>query len=91
MYSREDGGTIIEGRGMRLSQGGICLFAAADLPLDAQVQVEFQTAGQEALRIPGKVRNRQVYLYGIEFIADRLEDRRLLAWLGTEFCKNLST
>jgi len=86
LHSTAGGETIIHGRGVRLSKGGICLFAAADLPLGTQIQIEFETSPQGRIQIPGKVRNRQVYLYGIEFVADRLEERRSLAWFRTEFC-----
>jgi len=65
---------IVDGRGVRLSEGGLCLFAAADLPLGSHVKVEFRSPGtEEPIRIRGKVRNRMVYLYGVEFLPDRLQ------------------
>jgi hypothetical protein len=75
----------VDGRGVRLSEGGLCLFAAANLPVGSQVKVEFQNpTGKEPVRVRGKVRNRAVYLYGVEFLSDRSEDRRQLARLGAE-------
>ena len=62
-------------RGVRLSEGGICLFAAANLPIGSQVKVEFKNPRtDEPVRVRGKVRNRAVYLYGVEFLPERFED-----------------
>jgi len=67
--------TPVTGRGVRLSEGGICLFAAANLPLGSQVKVEFKNPRtHEPVRVRGKVRNRSVYLYGVEFLSDQLHD-----------------
>ena len=76
---------VVDGRGVRLSEGGLCLFAAANLPLGSQVNVEFPSpVGHEPVRVRGKVRNRMVYLYGVEFLSERREDRQQLARLGAE-------
>ena len=78
--------TVVDGRGVRFSEGGICLFAAANLPVGSQVKVEFKTPHtHEPVRVRGKVRNRSVYLYGVEFLSDKSEDRQLLARLSAEF------
>ncbi len=78
--------TVVDGRGVRFSEGGICLFAAANLPVGSQVKVEFRTPRtDEPVRVRGKVRNRSVYLYGVEFLPDKSEDRRQLARLSAEF------
>ena len=37
--------TVVDARGVRFSEGGICLFAAANLPVGSQVKVE--SGGQE--------------------------------------------
>ena len=66
--------TIVYGRGVRLSEGGICLFAAADLPVGSQIKVEFKNPRtKEAVQLRGKVRNRTVYLYGVEFLQDKFQ------------------
>ena len=81
--------TVVDGRGVRFSEGGICLFAAANLPVGSQVKVEFRTPGtDEPVRVRGKVRNRSVYLYGVEFLSDKFEDRQQLARLSAEFRSN---
>ncbi len=78
--------TVVDGRGVRFSEGGICLFAAANLPVGSQVKVEFKTPHtHEPVRVRGKVRNRSVYLYGVEFLSDKSEDRQRLARLSAEF------
>ena len=75
--------TVVDGRGVRFGEGGICLFAAANLPVGSQVKVEFRTPHtDEPVRVRGKVRNRSVYLYGVEFLS---EDRQQMARLSAEF------
>src|ERR1022692_4648002 len=77
--------TVVDGRGVHFSEGGICLFAAANLPVGSQVKVEFRTPhNDEPVRVRGKVRNRSVYLYGVEFLSDKSEDRQQLARLSDE-------
>jgi hypothetical protein len=78
--------TIVHGRGVRLSEGGICLFAAANLPVGSHVKVEFKNPRtDEPFRVRGKVRNRTVYLYGVEFLPDELKAKQQLARLSAEF------
>jgi hypothetical protein len=75
--------TIFDARGVRLSEGGICLFAAANLPVGSHVKVEFNNPlTHEPIRVRGKVRNRSVYLYGVEFLSDEFEDQQRLARLS---------
>ena len=74
--------TVVHARGIRLSEGGIGLFAAANLPIGSQVKVEFKNPRtHESVRVRGKVRNRTVYLYGVEFLS---EDQRRLARLNAK-------
>ncbi len=78
--------TIVHGRGVRLSEGGICLFAAANLPVGSHINVEFKNPRtKEPVRVHGKVRNRSVYLYGVEFLHDELKVQQQLARLSAEF------
>jgi PilZ domain len=58
----------VEGRSVTLSDGGICLFAVANLQLGTEVRIEF-THPQTRARVQasGSVRNRAAYLYGVEF------------------------
>jgi hypothetical protein len=76
--------TIVPARGVRLSEGGICLFAAANLPVGSHIKVEFTNPRtDESIRVRGKIRNRTVYLYGVEFLSDEFDDQRRLARLGS--------
>ena len=76
---------VVHARGVRLSEGGICLFAAANLPVGSQVKVEFKNPRtDESVRVRGKIRNRTVYLYGVEFLSEEFEDRRRLARLRAD-------
>ena len=69
-----NGRTAVEARGVRLSAGGICLFAAANLPVGSDIKVEFKNPRtEEPVQVRGKVRNRTVYLYGVEFLLDEFE------------------
>jgi hypothetical protein len=78
--------TVVDGRGVHFSEGGICLFAAANLPVGSQIKVEFKTPHtDEPVQVRGKVRNRSVYLYGVEFLSDKFEDRQQLARLIAQF------
>jgi len=65
------GSDPIEGIGVNISEVGMSLFTIANLPVDSRVQVELVPPGSsETVRIPGTVRHRALYLYGIEFHAD---------------------
>ena len=71
------GTAVIPGRGTKMSAGGICLFALANLAIGAQVDVELIDSHRGTLvRVSGIVRNRLVYLYGVEFLIDQPENRQ---------------
>lgn len=60
---------VIDGYGLRVSEGGMYLFAVADFELGARVEIEFiKPHSGEPSRRSGVVRNRMVYLYGVEFV-----------------------
>jgi len=59
----------IDGFGIKVSEGGMYLFAAANLPIGETVGVEFKAPNSESLvRALGTIRSRAVYLYGLEFV-----------------------
>ena len=71
------GTALIPGRGTKLSAGGICLFALANLAIGAQIDVELIDSNRGTpVRVSGIVRNRLVYLYGVEFLIDQPENRQ---------------
>jgi hypothetical protein len=63
-----NGGSSIDGFSINISEGGVYLFAAANLSLGTQIEIEFRPPGRKRLvRALGIVRRRALYLYGIEF------------------------
>ncbi len=55
--------------GVNISDGGMCLFAVANLHIGSPIEVAFpQTESRERVRLRGTVRHRALYLYGIEFL-----------------------
>jgi len=80
------GTAVIPGRGTKLSAGGICLFALANLAIGAQIDVELGDSNYVTpVRVSGIVRNRAAYLYGVEFLMDQQENRRQIARLSHGF------
>ena len=66
----------IDALGINISDVGMSLFTIANLPVDSQIQVEFlPPRSTEPMRVWGTVRHRALYLYGIEFLASRDQDR----------------
>lgn len=59
-----------------MSAGGVCVFALANIAIGTQIDVEFIDADSGTpVRARGVVRNRSVYLYGVEFLLDLREDQ----------------
>jgi len=76
----------IPGRGTKISEGGMCLFAVANLAIGTQIYVELiDSQCGSPVRVSGIVRNRVVYLYGVEFLIDRKENRQQIAQLSHIF------
>jgi hypothetical protein len=51
-----------------LSEGGMSLFVAANVPVGTRVKIDFiTTASDHGISVEGTIRNRMVYLYGIEY------------------------
>ena len=64
-------GSRIEGVSINISDGGIYLFAAANLSLGTQVEIEFRPPkSTHEICTRGTVRRRALYLYAIEFLID---------------------
>jgi PilZ domain len=69
-----------------MSAGGICLFALANLAIGARIDVELVDSTRDKLiQIRGVVRNRVVYLYGVEFLINQPEDRKQITRLSNSF------
>ncbi|MGD0213923.1 MAG: PilZ domain-containing protein [Terriglobales bacterium] len=66
-----------EGHGTDISGGGLAVSAEIDLPVGAQVGVEFKPPySDQSMTFRCFVRNREENLYGIEFITENDEDYR---------------
>ena len=77
---------VILGRGTKLSAGGICLFALANLAIGSQIDVElFESLCDRPIRVSGVIRNRVVYLYGVEFLINQPADRQQVTRLSDSF------
>ncbi len=65
-----NGESEVEGVSINVSQAGMYFFAAADLAVGTQIEVEFcPRDSKEKVRAYAVVRRRALYLYGIEFLA----------------------
>ena len=68
--------THMDALGINLSDGGMCFFSVADLRVGSQVHIEFKPPhSDEPLRVPGKIRHRALYLYGVEFVGEMEQSR----------------
>jgi len=71
--------------GVNLSDGGMCLFTIANLPVGTQLEVEFlPPRSDEPVRYAGKVRHRALYLYGIEFLPELQDPRYRMGQCASE-------
>jgi PilZ domain len=69
IVSRAMKASIFDGRGTSLSEGGMALFAGAELRLGDQA-VEFTPPfSSPPIRVDAKICNRTGYHYGVEFLA----------------------
>ena len=77
---------VILGRGTKLSAGGICLFALANLAIGSHIDVELiESLCDKPIRVRGVIRNRLVYLYGVEFLINQPADRQQVTNLSHSF------
>jgi hypothetical protein len=69
-----DSGTM-DALGINISDIGMCLFTAANLPVGSEIKVEFlPSRSRTATRLNATVRHRALYLYGIEFDGEPGQD-----------------
>jgi PilZ domain-containing protein len=68
---QEDKTLVREGRGMELSELGMCVSVGLELKVGGEVEIEFTLPySSEPIRVSGAVRNRKGYRYGCEFNPD---------------------
>jgi hypothetical protein len=76
---QRDGKTsIVSARGSEVSEGGLLVFAGAELKTGDEIAVEFTPPfSSEPIRVRGTVRNRAGYKYGVEFIFQTSAEKAL--------------
>jgi hypothetical protein len=73
---------IRDGRGMEMSEGGMCLFIGVELGLGEEIEVEFTPPySGNPIRVRSQVRNRTGYRYGVEFVPEGKKERSEVARL----------
>ena len=79
---RPDKTLILDGRGMEMSEGGICLLMDAELGLGDKIELEFTPPHSgKPIRVRSEVCNRTEYRYGVKFIPEGKEERSEVARL----------
>ncbi len=74
--------TIVDGRGASLSEGGMGMFAGAELKPGDQVEVEFTPPYSGLpIRVEARVCNRAGYNYGVEFLTESNSQKQEAAQL----------
>ena len=72
--------TIVQGRGSALSEGGMAIFAGAELKPGEHIAVEFTPPySAPPIRVEARVCNRTGYDYGVEFLNSEPEQREGVA------------
>jgi len=73
----------MEALGVNLSDGGMCLFAIANLHVGSRIDIEYRPPhASDKVRVTGVVRHRALYLYGVEFLSDETRSRMQAAENG---------
>lgn len=82
IVSRAMKASIFDGRGTSLSEGGMALFAVAELRPGDHVAVEFTPPfSSPPIRVAARICNRTGYHYGVEFLAIDNAQRQSVAQL----------
>jgi hypothetical protein len=64
-----DAESRMDGVSINISEGGMYLFAATNLPVGSRIELEFRPPDKnQPRRVCGVIRRRALYLYGIEFL-----------------------
>jgi len=73
---KQDRTLIRDGRGMEMSEGGMCLFVGVELGLGDEIDVEFTPPySGTPIRVRSEVRTRDGYRYGVEFVPEDKKER----------------
>ncbi len=85
IISSPNGPLVVDGRGTEMSEGGLGLYAQADLKIGEKVEIEFALPFFEASSVvaDGIIRDRpgNGYYYGVEFITTNAAQKGSLVLL----------
>jgi hypothetical protein len=74
-FQRRDKTVLASGRGTELNEGGLAVFASAELITGEEIEISFTPPYNDTpIEVRCAVRNRQGYTYGVEFLTDTPED-----------------
>ena len=77
-----DGTLILDGRGMEISEGGVCLLMDVELGVGDKIELEFiPPYSGDPIQVRSEVCNRTDYFYGVKFIPEGEEERSEVARL----------
>jgi len=72
---------LVDARVRDISADGAAIFAAVELAVDSEIQMEFTPPREGPLRVRAVVRNRRKYVYGVEFLPRNGQEELHLAAL----------
>jgi len=73
---------LLDGRGMEISEGGVCLLIDIELVLGDEIELEFTPPySGKTVRVRSVVCNRSGHRYGVQFIPEGEKERSELARL----------
>jgi hypothetical protein len=75
VVQRPDKTAIVNGRGTELNEGGLAIFAGAELRVGQRVDIEFTPPYGTPMRVRVTIRNREGYNYGAEFLTSTPDDK----------------
>ncbi|MFI5118262.1 MAG: PilZ domain-containing protein [Terriglobales bacterium] len=76
-------GTLTDTRGCQMNDGGIAIYANAELSIGTQVEIEFTPPSFDfPLTLRGVVRNRTGNQYGVEFLETSAAEKEHLVLFG---------
>jgi hypothetical protein len=79
---KPDRSLILDGRGMEMSEGGVCLLMDTEIGLGDKIELEFTPPySGKPIRVRSEVCNRTEYRYGVKFIPEGKEERSEVARL----------
>jgi hypothetical protein len=82
IVDRPDRVLLVNARLRDVSDEGVAVFAGVELAIDSEVQIEYTPPfNRGPLRVRAVVRNRRVYIYGLEFLPRDGDEEQILLTL----------